>query len=106
MPKPLLLALQQQQQQQQQGCCCCIPFAVVYTSSLRRTIRTAYETLRAALGPSAAAADTAAAAADTAAAAAAANSWRDWVAAFFAKVDQKLEEGGPALFAEVYDFTL
>ncbi|CDJ66627.1 hypothetical protein, conserved [Eimeria necatrix] len=60
MPEQLLLALQQQQQQRQGYCCCCPP-AAVYTSSLRRTIRTAYETLKAALAtPPAATTDTAA----------------------------------------------
>ncbi|XP_026190402.1 uncharacterized protein LOC34618274 [Cyclospora cayetanensis] len=32
--------------------------------------------------------------------------WRDAVTAFFDKVERRLEEGGPALYAEVYDFTL
>ncbi|KAL8276074.1 hypothetical protein Esti_000022 [Eimeria stiedai] len=54
MPAELLLALQRQQQQQQQQVCCCCPVAVVYTSTLRRTIRTAYEVLRTALGAAAA----------------------------------------------------
>ncbi|XP_026192196.1 uncharacterized protein LOC34621062 [Cyclospora cayetanensis] len=57
MPDALRLALQQQQQQQQHQvddgecklCCCCFPRVAVYTSSLRRTIRTAYEALRVAL---------------------------------------------------------
>ncbi|KAL8430839.1 hypothetical protein Efla_002947 [Eimeria flavescens] len=59
MPQLLLHALQQQQKQQQ--VCCCCPAVVVYTSALRRTIRTAYELIKAAFeGPTAGAAAAAA----------------------------------------------
>ncbi|KAL8425619.1 hypothetical protein Efla_006827 [Eimeria flavescens] len=57
----------------------------------------------------AAAAPAAASTVQTAAAAAAGEegwSWRAAVKAFFARVDERLEEGGPALYSEVYDFTL
>lgn len=41
-------------------------------------------------------------------AAAKSNEWslRDAISSFFARVDERLEEGGPALYSEIYDFTL